>query len=47
MKAMKEFGYNKHRYIQNSDKDLREFLAKVFIDLKLLKPFSKISILDA
>ena len=50
MKAMKEFGFHKHRHIQ----DLRhqasetEFLAKIFLELKVVNYFrKKISTLDA
>ena len=41
MKVMKEFGYDKHRFVQDLIKHLREFLAKILIDLKLLTIFAK------
>ena len=37
IKAMKEFGYHKHRHIQDLRRQASEteFLAKIFIDLKV------------
>ena len=37
MKAMKEFGYHKHRHIKASDR----ILGKIFVELKFATIFAK------